>query len=58
MKGLESRAVDFVTDILFEDASKPDRYRGRFFPERRKIRNLITYIKTENKFSKIEQENV
>ena len=58
VKELESRAVDFVTDILFEGPSKPDRYRGRFFPERKKIRNLITYIKIENRFSKIDQENV
>ena len=58
VKELESRAADFVTDVLFEGASKPDRYRGRFFPERRKIRNLITYIKTENRFSKIDQENL
>ena len=58
VKELESRAADFVTDFIFEGASKPDRYRGRSFPERRKIRNLITYIKVENRFSKIDQENV
>ena len=58
VKELKSRAADFVTDILFEGASKPDRYRGRFFPERRKIRNLTTYIKTKNRFSKFDQENV
>ena len=58
VKELESTAADFVTDVLFEGASKPDRYRGRFFPERRKTRNLITYIKIENRFSKIDQENV
>ena len=51
---MESRAADFVTDVLFEDASKPDRYRGRFFPERSK---KPTYIKAENRFSKIDQEN-
>ena len=33
VKELESRAVDFVTDVLFECASKPGRYRRRFFPE-------------------------
>ena len=32
VKELESRAADFVTDVLFEGASKPDRFRGRFFP--------------------------
>ena len=58
MKELESRAADFVSDVQFEGASKPDRYRGRFFPERRKVRNLITYIKIENRFSKIDPENV
>ena len=53
VKELKSRA-----DVLFEGVSKPDRYRGRFFPERRKIRNLTTYIKTKNRFSKFDQENV
>ena len=42
----------------FEDVCSPDRYRGRFYPERRKIRNLITYVKMETRFSKIDQENV
>ena len=58
VKELESMAADFVTDVLLEGASKPDWYSGRFFPERRKIRNLITYIKIENRFPKINQENV
>ena len=58
MKKLESRTADFMKDVLFEDASKSDRHRGRFFPERRKIRNLTTYIKIGNRFSKIDQENV
>ena len=35
----------------FEDVCSPVRYRGRFYPERRKIRNLITYVK-------IDQENI
>ena len=51
-------AADFVTDVLFAGASEPDWYRGRFFPERRKIRNLTNYIKIENRFSKIDQKNV
>ena len=51
-------AADFVTDVLFSGASEPDWYRGRFFPERRKIRNLTNYIKIENRFSKIDQKNV
>ena len=58
MKELESMAADFVTDVLFAGASEPDWYRGRFFPERRKIRNLTNYIKIENRFSKIDQKNV
>ena len=58
VKELESRAADFLTDVLFEGYSKPDRCRGRFFPERRKIRNFITYIRIENRFSKIDQKNV
>ena len=51
-------AADFVTDVLFAGASEPDWYRGRFFPERRKIRNLTNYIKIENRCSKIDQKNV
>ena len=58
MKELELMAADFVTDVLFSGASEPDWYRGRFFPERRKIRNLTNYIKIENRFSKIDQKNV
>ena len=34
VKALESRAMDFVTDVLFEGACIPDRYRGGFYPER------------------------
>ena len=58
MKELELMAADFVTDVLFSGASEPDWYRGRFFPERRKIRNLLNYIKIENRCSKIDQKNV
>ena len=50
--------MGFVTDVLFEGVCSPDRYRGRFYPRRRKIRNLITYVKMETRFSKIDQENV
>ena len=55
MKELELMAADFVTDVLFAGASEPDWYRGRFFPERRKIRNLTNYIKIESRCSKIDQ---
>ena len=58
VKELELRAMDFVTDVLFEDVCSPDRYCGMFYPERRKIRNLITYVKMETRFFKIDQENV
>ena len=58
VKELESRAMDFVTDVLFEGVCGPDRYRGRFYPERRKIRNLITFAKMETRFSKTDQKNV
>ena len=46
--------MDFVTDVLFKGACSPDRYRGGFYPEPRKIRNLITYVKMETRFSKID----
>ena len=56
-KELESLPMDFVTGILFEDICSPNRYCGRFYPERRKIKNLIIYVKMETQFSKINQEN-
>ena len=57
-KELESRAMDFVTGVSFEGECSLDRYRGKFYPERRKIRSLITYVKMETRFSKIDQANV
>ena len=50
--------MDFVTGVLFESVCSPDRFRGRFYPERRNVRNLITYIKMETQFSKIDQGKV
>ena len=58
VKELESRAMDFVTCVFFKGACSLDSYRGKFYPERRKIRSLITYVKMETQFSKIDQENV
>ena len=48
--------MDFVTGVFFEGACSLDR--GKFYPERRKIRSLITYVKMETRFSKMDQENV
>ena len=53
VKELESRAMDFFTDVLLEGACSPDRYRGRFYPERHKISSLML-----TRFSKMDQENV
>ena len=50
--------MDFVTGLLFEGVCSSDRFRGRFCPERRNIRNLITYIIMETQFSKIDQGKV
>ena len=50
--------MDFFTDVLFEGGCSLDHYHKRFYRERRKIRNLITYVKMETRFSKIDQENV
>ena len=47
--------MDFVADVFFEGACSPDRYRGKFYPERRKIKNLIIYVKMETRFSKTNQ---
>lgn len=58
VKELESRALDFVKEELFHGESNPSVYRSRFYPERKKIRNLITFVKVESRYSKIDQENV
>ena len=58
VKELKSRSKDFVTVVAIEVVCSPDRYRGRFYPGRRKIRNVITYTKMETKFSEINHENV
>ena len=58
VKEIELRALDFVKDNLFPGSPNPPIFRNRFYPERRKIRNLITYVKMEMRFSKIDQENV
>ena len=47
--------MDFVTDVLLEGACSPNPYRGMFYPERHKIRNLITSVKMETRFSKIKK---
>lgn len=58
VKELESRALDYVKSVIFQGQSNPDAYRNRFYPERKKIRNLITFVKVESRYSKIDQENV
>ena len=48
--------MDIFTDVLFEGGCSLDRYHERFYRERRKIRNLNTYVKMETRFSKIDRE--
>ena len=57
VRELESRSLDFVKDGGC-GITNVEMYRSRFYPERRKIRNLITRVKLQTRFSKIDQENV
>ena len=53
-----SRIADFVNNDLFAGEPNPDRLRRRFKPDAQTIRNLISSVKSETRFSKFDQENV
>ena len=43
---------------LFSGESHPDETRSKFRPNRQKIRNLVSSVRNELRFSKIDQENL
>ena len=57
-KDLQSRAFIFVQEKVFFGEKHPGSLRRKFNPNRRKIKNLITSVKEETQYSKIDQENV
>ena len=57
-KDLQSRAAEFVQDKIFFGEKHPDSLRRKFNPNRKKIKNLVTSVKIETRYSKIDQENV
>ena len=57
-KDLQSRAAEFVQDKISFGEKHPGSLRRKFNPNRKKIKNLITSVKTETRYSKMDQENV
>ena len=57
-KGFQSRAAEFVQDKIFFGEKHPSSLRRKFNPNRKRIKNLITSMKIETRYSKIDQENV
>ena len=57
-KDLESRAAEFVQDKVFFGEKHPGSLRRKFNPNRKKIKTLITSVKIETRYTKIDQENV
>ena len=45
VKELESQAMDFVTDVLFKGVCSPDRYRGRFYLNDKKLEISLLMLK-------------
>ena len=57
-KDLQSRAAEFVPDKILFGEKHAGSLRCKFNPNRKKIKNLITSVKIEMRYSKINQENV
>ena len=56
MKELQRRALEYVKESLFSGESHPDATRRKFRPNRQKIRNLVSSVRNELRFSKTDQE--
>lgn len=57
-KDLQRRPKEFVDEQLFPGDPPQQRYRRKFYPNRRKIKNVIYSVKNELRFSKVDQENL
>ena len=56
-KDVPSRATEILWDKIFFGKNHPGSLRRKFNPNRKKIKNLITSVKIETRYSKIDQEN-
>ena len=50
--------MEYVKESLFSGESHPDVTRKKFRPNRQKIRNLVSSVRNELRFTKIDQENL
>ena len=57
-KELQSRVKEFVLNEIFFDENPPPSIRRRFYPNRRKVKNIVNSIKQKARHSKIDQENL
>jgi len=57
-KDLKHRGREYVKEHIFHGEQHPSYLRRRFFPSRKKIKNLIYSVKSELRHSKIDQENL
>ena len=57
-KELQSRVKEFVLNEIFFDENPPPSIRRRFYPNRRKVKNIVNSIKQEARHSKINQGNL
>ena len=57
-KDLQRRALEYVKESLFSGESHLDATRRKFPPNRQKIRDLVSSVRNELRFSKIDQENL
>ena len=58
VKELQMRALEYVEEGLFSGESHPDATRRKFRSNRQKIRNLVSSVTSEIRFSKIDHENL
>ena len=57
-KELKARGKEYVIETLFSNEKPPNPLRRRFFPNKKKLKNLIYSEKAKLKHSKIDQKNV
>ena len=58
IKELQNRAKEFVVNMIFSGEKNTAMFRNRFCPSRRKLKNIITIVKLETRFSEIDQGNI
>ena len=58
IKELQNRAKEFVVNTIFSGEKNSAMFRNRFCSSRTRLKNIITIVKLETRFSKIDQENI